>query len=135
VNRPFLLFVLLVVGACASNDEAHDEPSALEDFIAVNDLERVNSIRSFSQLEQHVVNSMYVIVYTRQEQYLLTYNRACNVNYDMPGGQQPDIRRDGAHVLYADSGTFRGCKIKEIYAITAAQAEELKHLGLAPGER
>jgi hypothetical protein len=132
MNRLTLLFVVLLVGACASNDE-DDQPDAIDDFIAVSDLERTDAIRSYAQLDTHVLNSWYVIVYSRKEQYLLAYNHRCRVNYNI--ARRPDLQRDGANTIYADSGTFRGCKIKAIYPITVEQAAELIQIGRAPGER
>jgi hypothetical protein len=132
MNKHLLMVVVIFLGACASNDEEEQERvAAIDDFIAVSDLEEVASIRSYQQFEQKVLNEHYVIVYTRKEQYLLSYEQRCYVIYDM--SRKPDRRAD-PHAIYADTDTFRGCHIKALYPITKEQAAELMEVGIAPGE-
>lgn len=133
MNKYLFIVVVMLLGACASNDEEEQERvAAIDDFIAVSDLEAVASIRSYQQFEQKVLNELYVIVYTRREQYLLAYEQRCYIIYDMP--RRPDRRAD-PHAIYSDTDTFRGCHIKALYTITEEQAAELMEIGLAPGER
>ena len=129
MNKHPLVLAALLLGACASEEE---RPDAIDDFIVVSDLEEVNVIRSYIQFEQKVLNELYVIVYTRKEQYLLAYETRCRVMYDMP--RRPD-RRGDPYAIYADTDTFRGCHIKALYTITVEQAAELMEMGRAPGER
>ena len=133
MNKCLFMVVVIFLGACASNDEEEQERvAAIDDFIAVSDLEEVASIRSYQQFEHEVLNERYVIVYTRKEKYLLAYEQRCHVIYDM--ARRPDRRAD-PYSIYADTDTFRGCHIKALYTITEQQAAELMEIGVAPGER
>lgn len=131
MNKTLFVLVTLFLGACAASDE-EERVDAYDDFIEVNDLEEVGSIRSFEQFGQIVLDDRYVIVTTRKEQYLLAYSRRCSEFDDAL--RTPDVRSD-PRALYARTDTFRGCRIKALYPISKAQAEELKELGHAPGER
>ena len=125
------LAALMFLAACATTGQ-EERINATKDFVEVNELEELAKIRTFDRINQHVLNDRYVILSTRREQYLLEYPYPCR---DDPITQRPrpDIRRD-ARAIYADSDTFRGCRIGALYAITADQAEELKSIGEAPGE-
>ena len=72
-------------------------------------------------------------MYKRQrEDYLLEYFSRCLRNMD--GRVEPDIRRD-ARRIYAGADTFRGCRIKELYSLDPAQADELREIGESVGAR
>ena len=132
--KPYVYtLVLLVLTACAATDQ-QERISAVEDFIAVSELEETRVIRTRDQLSQDVINDRYVIVSTRneREQYLIEYVIACRED-PVTGRFKADVRRD-RNAIYANSDTFRGCLIKAIYPISKDQAEELKHVGEAPGE-
>jgi len=131
MNKYVLALAVVLLGACATNEKDDRISGAIDDFIAVGDLEEVDLIRSYQQFDSRTLNDRYVIVYTKKEYYLLAYSQRCRVNYDMP--RRPD-RREDAYSIYADSGTFRGCRIKALYPITEAEAAELAQIGRAPGE-
>ena len=131
MNKRLLVLIVFLLGACAANEE-DERPDAIDDFIAVSELEEVRVIRSLEQFGQNVINDYYVIVTTRKEQFLLAYPYACSWTYDT--GRRPDRRRD-PHAIYADTDTFRGCRIKAMYPITEAQVAELMEMGRAPGQR
>ena len=119
-----LIAGLFVVG-CAANDDKRPDP--VEDFIKVNELEDVKEIRTYDSLDLFVMNEYYVIVSSRRAYYLLSYVSRC---WERPGGGvEPDVRRDG-RVIRAGADTLRGCRIKSIYAIDEAQAEELRQIRL-----
>ena len=119
-----LIAGLFVVG-CAANDDKRPDP--VEDFIKVNELEDVKEIRTYDRLDLFVMNDYYVIVSSRRDYYLLSYVARCR---ELPGGRvEPDVRRDG-RVIRAGADTLRGCRIKSIYAIDEAQAEELRQIRL-----
>ena len=126
------LFVLMFLTACASTGQ-EERVNAIKDFIEINELEKTEEIRTFDQLEQHILNERFVIVNTRQDAFLLEYPYPCR---DDPLTQRPrpDIRRD-ANAIYAGSDTFRGCQIGALYPITEDQVAELKNIGEAPGEK
>lgn len=127
------LLAPLVLTACAATDQ-QERIDAVEDFIAVSELEETNVIRTRDQLDQHVINDRYVIVSTRGEReiYLIEYYMACRDD-PMTGRVKPDVRRD-KNAYYAGSDTFRGCLIKAIYGVDKDQSEEVKAVGEAPGE-
>ena len=119
-----LIAGLFVVG-CAVNDDKRPDP--VEDFIKVNELEDVREIRSYDRLDLSVMNDYYVIVSSRRDFYLLRYFSRCR---ELPGGRvEPDVRRD-SRVIRAGVDTLRGCRIKSIFAIDEAQAEELRQIRL-----
>lgn len=115
----------LFVAGCAANDDKRPDP--VEDFIKVNELEETREIRSFDRLDLTVLNDYYVIVGSRADFYLLRYFSRCR---ELPSGRvAADVRRD-ANVIRAGADTLRGCRIKSIYAIDEAQAEELRQIRL-----
>lgn len=132
MNKSMLALAALFIGACATNEEDDRISTAIDDFVAVSDLEEVHMIRSYQQFDHRVLNDRYVLVYTKKEYYLLGYSQRCRVNYDLP--RRPDRRAD-PYTIYADSETFRGCRIETLYPLTEAQAAELSQIGRAPGER
>ena len=131
MKRYAALVIPLLLVACATTGQ-EERINAVKDFIEVNELEQTDAIRTFDQLQQHVLNERYVIVSTRRDQYLLEYPYPCRDD-PMTRRPRPDIRRD-ATAIYAGSDTFRGCQIRALYAISEDQAEELKNMGKAPGE-
>jgi hypothetical protein len=122
---------LLLLAACATSHQ-EERINAVKDFVEVAGLAQVESIGTYGELDQEILNDEYVIVSTRKQHYLLEYMRRC---FDDPftNRVKPDVRYD-ARRLYARTDTFRGCRIKALYEITPDQAEELRNLGTAPGE-
>ena len=131
--RTLLLVVAtLLLIACAAPDEKDGgrEETAITDFIEVNELVAVDAIRTLDQLEAKKVNDTYYIVSTRKQHYLLEYYSHCVRRYD--GSVEPDRRQD-ARALYPRIDTFRGCRIKAIYAIGPGQVDELREIGKSVG--
>ena len=131
MKRYVSVLVLMFLAACATTGQ-EERSNAVKDFIEVNELEKVDAIRTFDRIEQRVLNDRFVIVSTRREQYLLEYSYPCRED-PFTRRPRPDIRRDST-AIYAGSDTFRGCQIRAFYAITEDQAQELKNIGKAPGE-
>ena len=126
------LVVLMLLAACATTGQ-EERINAIKDFIEVNELEKVDVIRTFfDQPDQHVLNDRFVIVSTRRDRYLLEYPYPCRED-PMTRMPRPDIRRDSS-AIYAGSDTFRGCQIRALYVISEDQADELKSIGEAPVE-
>lgn len=132
MKGPTIIVIALALAGCAT---AHQEEriNAVKDFVEVNDLEQAESIRSFEQLGQEVLNDEYVIVSTRREQWLLEYVTRC-VDDPMTRKMRPDVRYNSRHI-YAGNDTFRGCRIRALYPISEDQAQALRELGKAPGEK
>ena len=128
-----LLFVLVLVAGCASNNLREEEQNtAIRDLIEVNDLEELDALRFFRQLGSYEINRYYVIVTDRRNTYLIEYFQRCME--DVYGRVEPDYRND-PRTIRPKSDTFRGCRIKAIYAINEALEAELKQIGKAPGEK
>jgi hypothetical protein len=126
------LLSLLLLGGCAT-DPAEDRSSAYRDYIEVTELAEVKSIRTFGGIDHEVLDDKYVVVTSRDQDYLLEYKQRCDED---PFTQRvkPDVRRDGRRI-YAGIDTFRGCHIGALYEVTPDQVIELRNMGLAPGEK
>ena len=126
-----LIITAALLGACATSHQ-EERINAVRDFIDVNDLPQAESIRTFEQLDQKELNEQFIIVSNRREHFLIEYSQRCI--YDpLTNRPRPDVRRDSRHI-YPGIDTFRGCRIKTIYAISEDQVQELQGLGEAPGE-
>jgi len=131
MKKQLLVLAALAFSACAANEE-EPGPDAIDDFIQVSDLEEMTVIRSYDEFGRIKLNSLYVILTTNKERYLIAYYGRCT---ELPGQPiTPDVRRD-KNALYAKSDTFHGCRIKAIYPINEAQEQELVEMGRAPGGR
>lgn len=127
-----LLPVLLLAGACAaSSPKLESQNTAIRDLIEVNELEEVDVVRFVRQLDAYEINPYYLILTERKKKYLLEYRQRCI--HDLYGRVEPDIRND-PNAIRPKIDTFRGCRIKAIYAIDEALEGELKQIGKAPGE-
>ncbi len=127
-----LLISTLLLSACASSDEKEErrEETAVADFIEVNELASVDVIRTMDQLSFRQLSDLHVLVNTRRNEFLLEYFSRC-INYS--GGRvEPDYRRD-PRAMYAKADTFRGCRIKALYALEPGQADELRTIGESVG--
>lgn len=127
-----LLVASMLLAACAASDETEDrsEQTAIADFIATNELEAVKAVRTMDQLSSSDVSDLYIIVSTRREEFLLEYYSRCTRRFD--GRVEPDVRQD-SRALYPKIDTFRGCRIKAIYALQPGQADEIRDLGRSVG--
>lgn len=132
--RSILFFlVLLLVGACGGHStKVENQNTAIRDLIEVNELEEVDVVRFVRQLDGYVVNDYYVILSERKKRYLLEYATRCTT--DFYGRVEPDFRND-PKAIRPRIDTFRGCRIKAIYAIDEALEGEIKQIGKAPGEK
>lgn len=122
---------LLLLSACATTGQ-EERINAFRDFIEVSELPEVPFINVRRELKSENFNDRYVIVTVRDEHHLIEYTQRCQED-PMTGTVRPDVRRDASRIYRTD--TFRGCAIKKIYRISAEQADELRELGEAPGQR
>lgn len=127
-----LQIATILLAACAATDvqDERRDGTALDDFVEVNELESLGSIRTREQPSSVVVDDLYVIVSIGREDFLLEYFTPCRELID--GSVEPDIRKD-ARRLYARADTYRGCRIRAIYALQPGQAEEVRNLGESVG--
>ena len=131
--RSILLFALVILvlqaGCAARKDPAVSV--AVEDFIAVAQLEELDKIRTRNDYSWEYLSERFISVKTRDGEYLLRFQRRCRELYEVP--VQPDIRFE-PNLLRARFDTIRGCRIDKLYAIEPGQADELRQLGWAPGD-
>lgn len=127
-----LFVACIALAACAAPGDSKEsrKDTAVLDFIEVNELESVDAVRTMEQLSSRKVNDTYLIVSTRKQDYLLEYYSRCMRRFD--GRVEPDIRQD-SRALYPRVDTFRGCRIKAIYALEPGQADEVREIGKSVG--
>ena len=129
---PMLAALLLAACATSGDPEERREETAIADFIEVSELVSVDVLRTrtMDQLASREVSDLYVLVSTRREDYLLEFYSRCMGRLD--GRVEPDIRQSPG-ALYPRVDTFRGCRIKAIYALGPGQADEVRELGRSVG--
>ena len=130
--RIAVLFVIAFAAGCAAapeDDSVLRKNDAVDDYIKVAELEEVDSIRYYGQLDHRVITRKYIIVNAGNDSYLVTYVSNCYGRDD--GTLKPDIRYEG-NVLRARSDTYRGCRILSMHAIDKGQKQELLTLGDTP---
>lgn len=123
-----LMATLLI--ACASQPDTSVN-DAVDDFIVVSELKELDTVRMREQFHHTILSEHYIILRTRRENYLVKFQRRCRELNDSQ--IKPDMRFE-RNTLRAGFDTIRGCRIDRMYAIDESQAQELVHLGKAPGE-
>ncbi|MDH3615522.1 MAG: DUF6491 family protein [Gammaproteobacteria bacterium] len=123
-----LMATLLI--ACASQPDTRVN-DAVDDFIVVSELKELDTVRMREQFHYTELSEHYIILKTRKENYLVKFQRRCRELNERE--VTPDIRFE-RNTLRAGFDTIRGCRIDRMYAIDKGQAQELVHLGKAPGE-
>ena len=127
----------LLLGCAAQDTQdkpaTQDEEQAVRDFVAVRDLEELDKLRSSSNDSWQVIADKFIIYETRKADYLVEFTRAC---YELEDNTRivADIRRE-MNIMRSRFDTIRGCRIRKIFALTEAEAAELKQLGESPGSR
>lgn len=127
-----------LLAACAGQDTERqqaidEEVQAVRDFIAVRGLEEVAKMPSATTDSWESIEDHFLIYEARRDTFLVEFSRRC---YDLDDNTRivADQRRE-AGTVRARFDTLRGCRIHKLYALTADEAEELRNLGEAPGER
>lgn len=128
--KPLFAVILfgLLSGCAAQPTSEVDE--AIADFVALSGLEEMDTIRTQDRYGTSELTKRYAILRTRKDVYLVEFQR-CPPEFDNDD-VTPDIRYD-RNVLRARFDTIRGCRIKQIFAIDEAGAEELKMLAETRG--
>lgn len=133
--KPTMALILLaLVSACTSTMSTEQEIEATRDFVAANQLNQVDSIRLFEQLDYRVVNDYFVTVETRRGDYLLEFRTRCRELTMREFYPHMVDRRSDPNRIRARLDTIRGCQISKMYEVSEAQREELHRLGDAPGD-
>ena len=125
------LAAISLLAACGSQGKIPSR-EAVEDYVAVAELEEVKFARYVRQLQHTYLNDHYVILSERDKHYLAEFIRRCFELTDH-SRIEPDIRREHK-VLRARSDTIRGCRIKTLHKLNEGQVAELLALGDAPGD-
>lgn len=125
-----------LLASCASTIDQQEariatRDQALADFIATEELQEVDAIRSREQLSHRALSEKHIIIYDRKSSYLVIYRRLCRELRERD--VVPDIRHEG-NIIRAKFDTYRGCRIGTIYRVSQGQVDELMNLGIAPGQ-
>ncbi|MGB5331136.1 MAG: DUF6491 family protein [Woeseiaceae bacterium] len=127
MKRSILVLIVALLAGCAAQPDSKVD-DAIEDFVAVSQLEELDSIKSREQFGISELSERYILLTTRKDTYLARFTRRC---YELNENQvTPDIRFD-RWTLRARFDTIRGCRIEKFFAIDAAQAEELEMLAMS----
>jgi Family of unknown function (DUF6491) len=133
-----VFFAMAVLAACASQEDAADEPStqdvtqAVRDYVSVRELTELRNMDSSTSGDNWEALSDWFLIYEgRNDSYLVEFGRRC---YDLEDNTRiiPDERRS-ANTISSRFDTIRGCRIHRIYELTEADLAELENLGAAPG--
>ena len=117
------LIVALLAGCAAQTGPTVDD--AIADFITSSGLEEMDLIRTWDQYGTSDLTERYIILRTRKDVYLVRFDRPCPELHEFK--VTADIRYD-KNALRPRVDTIRGCRIKKIFAIDEAGAEELTML-------
>ena len=118
--------LLVSLGACSSTPEVSRADQAIDDYVAVGELEAVRHIRTRDRDSHARLTDHYVIYDSRDGEYLLYFGLPCRELRD-PTRITPDLRNESRIRVGFD--TLRGCRIDGMYALNDAQAAEIRNLG------
>ena len=125
------LTMVALIAALLASCAAHTGPTvddAIADFVSSSELEEMDIIRTRDQYGISELTERYIVLRTRKDVYLVRFDRRCPELNQLK--VTPDIRYD-KDALRPRLDTIRGCRIKKIFAIDEAGAEELKMLSNA----
>ena len=130
-----ILVTAWIVGACANTETAQDE-DPIGDFIAVAELQDVNSVRTEGQYSFLHVNEYYVLIKTPRGYYLGQLNNRCSALGRKPQmGETGNIMlrtnvdvRVNPRVFYAGQDTVRGCLVNSLYELDERMVDDLRQI-------
>jgi Family of unknown function (DUF6491) len=126
MNLKLILLAALLTG-CGTG-AVRQEVRAIHDFITVSDLEQVDIIRLYSQLNYSYVNDDFVTISVSDRHYLVEFSQRCwALSSNIFTTAMVDYRHDASYLRVGD--TIRGCPIDKIFEATADQLKEIKALG------
>jgi hypothetical protein len=109
--------------ACSTTPSQQEQ--ALQDFIDVEPLEERDKIQTSSRDKRDVLTKDYLIYEGRKEVYLIKFRSPC---YSLLEDRvEPDTRRS-SKAISINFETINGCHIGKAYALTEAQAAEIKEI-------
>ena len=124
-----ILAAALLVGCATQEPEeelsTQDRAQAIRDYIEVRGLEEVRRL-SASNTDTMVPLTKQFVIYTGSlETHLMEVERRC-------WRIGPDDRRS-ARYIHAGFDTFRGCRVKHLYKVTAEDIAELESIQAGVG--
>ena len=126
-----ILMTLALAAGCASGGEEREKSpamkknDAIDDFIKVSELEPESRIRYSGQLQHDVITDDYIFIRDNRNTWLVVFTTTCR---DIDGPVvEPDVRYD-SRTLRSRFDTIRGCRIREIYALTDGMVQEIEAL-------
>jgi hypothetical protein len=132
MRMTMLLLMTALLPACASQSRPEPEREAVQDFVAVRNLEEVDKIKTDTGDSWQELNAYYMIYKARRAKYLVELVRAC---WELEDQRVVADKRWDARTIRPRFDTIRGCRIAKIYGLTEADAIELNELGETPGSR
>jgi hypothetical protein len=134
VKTNALIIIIMMLSACASQDEAttKDTEQAVRDFIKVRELAEADQMRTSSNDHWDEIDANFVIYETRREVFLLEFTRAC---YELDETRVVADQRNFGNTVRARFDTLRGCRIAKLYPLTEDEVAELEAIGESPGSR
>ncbi len=127
------LMTALMLSACVTGYDPQ-EIEAVYDYIAANDLQEVDKIRTRGQMSYTYINDHFVTIPGRREDYLAEFVSECRELRRQDFSRDMWDERTDHNWLRARFDTIRGCRIGTFYVITDEQRKELRSLGDAPGD-
>ena len=115
--------LLMVLVGCSATPEVSDSDQAIDDYVKVGELEAVKSIRTRDRDGYTRLTDHYVVYRSRDGDYLLYFGLPCRELRDMTR-VTPDNRNENR--IRSGFDTLRGCRIDGMYAMTEAQAAEIR---------
>lgn len=128
--RGRLLLPVTVLTACVGSPEPRPEILAIQDMIAVSELEEVERIRTDRLSSFDELNLRYIVFSTRRRDYLIEFSHDCWEIKDVFNIQAD--RRHDSNYIRPRSDTIRGCLINRAFALNKGQVRELKAMGETP---
>lgn len=117
---------LAVVAACGGTPEIPAELQAVRDYVEVGELGQADRIRTHGSDRWSPATNYYALYKSRDGWYLLEFTRNCREMTDNTR-VMPDRRYDH-NVMRRGIDTLRGCRIRQMYSLTEAQAQEIEAL-------
>jgi len=127
-----LLLMTVSLTACAAQSGPEPEREAVQDFVAVRNLEEVDKINTDTSDSWQELNAHYMIYKARRAKYLVELVRAC---WELEDQRVVADKRWDSRTIRPRFDTIRGCRIAKIYGLTEADVIELNELGETPGSR
>ena len=131
MNRVFAIMLMLAIAGCAGTPREEDPGVvAIQDFIAVGELEPAKRIRTEMRNNYDVVNKRYLILESPHNTYLVEFQRNCTKLYSNHDAEAD--RRWNGRYLWPKADRIRGCLIGRIFEISEAEEAEIRAMGDAP---